>query len=123
MGKGGSFTVSVEVELDLELEIEDYMPPSPGRLSGPPEDCYPPEDSEFDIAKAYAVFPERVAVVEGGVIVRYENRKRRVELPPELLREITILYDGFGEVVDEEASELHQAARNEAEIEMMEDRG
>lgn len=34
---------------DLTFEAEvDYTPPTPGRYSGPPEDCYPDEPSELD---------------------------------------------------------------------------
>lgn len=40
----------VEVEVDLSV---DYTPGDPGRFSGPPEDCYPPEGDEcsFTILK------------------------------------------------------------------------
>jgi hypothetical protein len=35
--------------LGLDLEATGYYTPGdPGRLSGPPEKCYPPEASEFE---------------------------------------------------------------------------
>lgn len=35
---------------DLDLEIEGiYIPGDPGRCSGPPEKCYPPESPEIEI--------------------------------------------------------------------------
>ena len=35
---------------DDEYEVEGtYFPGDPGQTSGPPERCYPPEDSEFEI--------------------------------------------------------------------------
>jgi hypothetical protein len=37
---------------DLLLDAEGfYTPGDPGRLSGPPEKCYPPEPSEIEITK------------------------------------------------------------------------
>lgn len=37
-------------EHDMEARIEySFIPGDPGRLSGPPEDCYPPEPAEVDI--------------------------------------------------------------------------
>lgn len=38
------------VNSDREVEI-NYTPGDPGRLSGPPEDCYPPEDPEWELAE------------------------------------------------------------------------
>jgi hypothetical protein len=35
---------------DDEYEVEGtYTPGDPGQTSGPPENCWPPEDSEFEI--------------------------------------------------------------------------
>ena len=40
----------------FELEIEfDYNPGDPGRTSGPPENCYPPEGEEFEITAAIMI--------------------------------------------------------------------
>lgn len=37
-------------EADLEVTITGtYRPGTPGKLSGPPENCYPPEDPEIEI--------------------------------------------------------------------------
>jgi len=35
-----------ELELDIDGNVTSY---DPGRLSGPPEDCYPPEGGEAEI--------------------------------------------------------------------------
>lgn len=37
-------------EVDCRVEFT-YYPGDPGRLSGPPEDCYPPEPPEFEICR------------------------------------------------------------------------
>lgn len=37
-----------DVEHTYEITV-DFYPGSPGKLSGPPENCYPPEDPEFDL--------------------------------------------------------------------------
>jgi len=35
---------------EIELSIEgSFSPGTPGKLSGPPEDCYPPESAEAEI--------------------------------------------------------------------------
>jgi len=40
-------------EEDIEVEVVvHYSPGSPGRLSGPPERCYPPEPPEVEVAIA-----------------------------------------------------------------------
>lgn len=38
--------VEVDVEYEIEYTISDY---DPGRTSGPPEKCYPPEGGEVEI--------------------------------------------------------------------------
>lgn len=38
----------------------DYTPGDPGRLSGPPEKCYPPEDEELDITAVYLKWPAQI---------------------------------------------------------------
>lgn len=41
---------------DSELLIEYTRTPyDPGRLSGPPEDCYPPEGGDVEIINVYAI--------------------------------------------------------------------
>lgn len=35
-------------DLPIEIEIESYSPGDPGRFSGPPENCYPPEAEEVE---------------------------------------------------------------------------
>lgn len=41
-----------EVETEVTV-VYSYTPGSPGKLSGPPEDCYPPEGPEVDIEAVY----------------------------------------------------------------------
>lgn len=44
------FRDDLGVTPDLPCEIEFYFyPGSPGRISGPPEQCYPPEEEELEI--------------------------------------------------------------------------
>jgi len=42
-----------EREVEVEVEVE-YTPGRPGRLSGPPEDCYPAEPGEVRALSAEA---------------------------------------------------------------------
>lgn len=35
-------------DLPIEIEIETYSPGDPGRFSGLPENCYPPEPEEVE---------------------------------------------------------------------------
>lgn len=46
-----SRTVNVEIaDTEIELEVEfEYTPEDPGKLTGLPEDCYPPEPSELEL--------------------------------------------------------------------------
>ncbi len=43
------FTISVNDDTELTAIVAMTSPGSPGKISGPPEDCYPPESPEFDI--------------------------------------------------------------------------
>lgn len=36
---------------EFKLTEYDYIPGSPGHLTGPPENCFPPEPSELEIVK------------------------------------------------------------------------
>lgn len=48
-----SFVVEIEVG-GLELEVHgDLTLAVPGRISGPPENCFPDEPEEFDINSAF----------------------------------------------------------------------
>lgn len=47
MRKKMKFKVTI---FDIEFEATgDYYPGRPAQISGPPERCYPAEDSEFDL--------------------------------------------------------------------------
>lgn len=35
-------------EINLNVVVTSYCPGDPGRISGPPEDCYPPEPAEIE---------------------------------------------------------------------------
>ena len=59
---------STDTHLELPLCVEfDFTPGTPGRITGPPEDCYPPEGAEIDIT---AVYLEREGV--GGTTQRLD---------------------------------------------------
>jgi hypothetical protein len=63
-----SKTLSIEIGgQDLEVEL-DYSPGDPGRTSGPPEKCYPPEDPSIDITKVKLIIGFQH--IEGGKRVR-----------------------------------------------------
>jgi hypothetical protein len=49
-------------EHEMEARVAyTYLPGDPGRLSGPPEDCYPPEPAEVDIRSVFIrTMPEGV---------------------------------------------------------------
>lgn len=40
--------VTVTVELTFEADVT-YFPGAPARISGPPENCYPAEDDEWEL--------------------------------------------------------------------------
>ncbi len=35
------------IEIPVKVRVTHYTPGDPGRLSGPPENCYPPEPEEI----------------------------------------------------------------------------
>jgi hypothetical protein len=50
--------------ITLKVEI-DVIPEDPGRLFGPPEDCYPPTPAEYDLSDIYC--PEAMLDLTGKV--------------------------------------------------------
>jgi hypothetical protein len=40
--------VKIDAYLPLEITVTSYSPATPGRSSGPPEDCYPGESAEIE---------------------------------------------------------------------------
>ena len=64
----------VEVELEVEADVAFG---SPGRTSGPPEDCYPPEPDDVDITGIWQVdfVPSPTP--------RYESSEASFPVPPE----------------------------------------
>ena len=69
------------IELVIEFESDGYY--DAGRVSGPPEDCYPPEgDDERTLSEAYLSI----------------SPKEQIELPVEVQQE---LFDYFYEEIKE----------------------
>ena len=46
-------------EITVEVEY-NYTPGEPGFISGPPENCYPPEPEEIEITNVRLVNPESI---------------------------------------------------------------
>ena len=46
--------VTVWVEIPVTVRVTSYTPGDPGRLSGPPENCYPAEAAEFETVEFLA---------------------------------------------------------------------
>jgi len=44
---------SEAIEWEVSIDMECTYPGDPGRLSGPPEDCYPPEGPEFEWTRVH----------------------------------------------------------------------
>lgn len=40
--------MKVYIEIELDVKVLRFSPADPGRLYGPPENCYPPESAEVD---------------------------------------------------------------------------
>lgn len=58
-------TLVREAETTTEIEVDyHFSPGSPGRLYGRPEDCYPPEDAEIDVLRAWIVQEDGTQVEE-----------------------------------------------------------
>ena len=54
MIKGIPEYVSIPLEDDYFVLVEGtYWPATPGKISGPPEDCYPPDPSELEMISAW----------------------------------------------------------------------
>lgn len=57
MPKSSELSFETEVELDgVNVEVTvvyGYTPGTPGRVTGPPENCYPPEGPEADFHSIY----------------------------------------------------------------------
>ena len=53
--KSGTFPVTLEINgAEFEATAEfDYTPPDPGHISGPPENCYPPEHEVLEITSLH----------------------------------------------------------------------
>jgi hypothetical protein len=68
-----TITATVELangwELEVEIDVVGFEPSTPGRLSGPPEDCYPGEGAGMELGTIRAIEAiEEIGIVEGQVI-------------------------------------------------------
>jgi len=94
-------TYNVEVKLEVEffgIPFEAYIkgtyrPGDPGKISGPPEKCYPPEPDEFEASE---------------VVLYYEDSKGT-------LTRIEIEHKDTWEFIDQFQEEIMQKARDEVE--------
>jgi hypothetical protein len=82
-------------EIEIIISVENYTFPDPGRVFGPPEKCYPPEGSDWDISHMY---------------VKDRNGKL-VELPGAFENQLMIAIgaDKLDEMVDEYAYDKQQS--------------
>ncbi len=63
------FTIPINDDDELTATVVMTNPGDPGRLSGPPEDCYPPEGPEFEVSdfllNGKPAEPRTLAILEG----------------------------------------------------------
>jgi hypothetical protein len=67
MNRNIPITVDINV-LGLDLTATAYYHPGdPGRLSGPPEKCYPPEPAEVEVVKLFCGKYDMCVLLESDV--------------------------------------------------------
>jgi hypothetical protein len=67
---------------DIEYRVEGtYTPEDPGRVYGPPENCYPPEPDSFEIDHGYyADSPDRLIPDDLVDTLTEKARERAAEI-------------------------------------------
>lgn len=92
-------------EYGYEIIPTYYTPGNSGRISGPPEDCYPPEPAEFD------VIPDISEVVDAIVVMLIDAHKDIItadDIPA--IRASVVKFEEYwqDEFLDEELAEAYQ---------------
>ena len=108
MKRSGSFpefTVEYNCQgVTIYIVISGYRFPDPGRLYGRPENCYPPEPSEWEAEMAFILIRDHDAEREKyghSAKQRSDEIFRKIELPGEFLDELVEAnIDEIWEVVD-----------------------
>lgn len=85
------------VEWEVSIEMNCIHPGDPGKLSGPPEDCCPPEGGEFEWESVH-VFVGEHTILDTTKIKGINKQQRIVELV----------------LGDKEFTQLEEAAHEEA---------
>ena len=82
-------------EIEIIISVENYTFPDPGKTYGPPEKCYPPEGSDWDISHMYVK----------------DDKGKLVELPSVFVNKLMteIGPDELWEMIDEYAYEKQQS--------------
>lgn len=86
-------TVPIEIMgVEFLAEVDySYYPGSPGKVDGPPEDCYPPEPEELDINYVILVVAENQRVDATKLL---ENEEFTATLDEAIMEEIWSSQDG-----------------------------
>ena len=111
MTKSKTFTKDVSVELIIDGNSVEVVatiqfsttPYDPGRISGPPEKCYPPEGGEIDGPTVVAlVFPAVWKRVPHGTVVGKVRDEIKIDCPDWLAETIieNVSDDTLNEAVD-----------------------
>jgi len=80
------------VEYTFEVDV-DVTPGAPGRLSGPPEDCYPPEPAEVEYGDVCCVETGRVFSVDEWELLKCWSTERGYDITDEDERVIEMVGD------------------------------
>jgi len=89
--RGGSISVvwgRSLPERDVEYRVVgNYSPGDPGKLYGPPENCYPPEEAEVDFTDVFEVEGKVETRLDMGEFTDSLTQEQLSELQAQLLME------------------------------------
>jgi hypothetical protein len=109
-GEGGEL-----VEYTFEVDV-DVTPGCPGRVSGPPEDCYPPEPAEVEYGDVRCIETGRVFSVDEWELLKRWSTDSDYDISDEDERVLEAVGDAEDAAYEDACEAAYDAWKDEGSV-------